>query len=344
MTQRVVIPGVFSLERGGTLQSPVIAVRTWGAPSSNATLICHALTGDADADVWWRDMFGPGHLFDPETRFVVSMNVLGGCSGTTGPTTTEPVGTFPSVTIRDMVTIQRAVLDRIGVTELDIVIGGSMGGMQTLEWAAMYPSFVHTIIPIGVGSAQSAWAIGLSEAQRHAIVTDPAFDGGRYRSGSQPVNGLSTARMIAMCSYRSHPSFAARFGRESDEGVFAVQSYLQHHGELLTERFDANTYLILLDAMDGHDIGRGRGPREAILNHIRQPALVVGMSSDVLYPIAEVRALAAAIPNAQFSILDSPHGHDAFLIDTDKLEHLIKQFLTAEPQLTSTTGQGAAWA
>lgn len=344
MNQTVTISGVFPLEEGGTLHDPVVAVRTWGRHRENATLICHALTGDADADVWWRDMFGPGHLFDSETRFVVSMNVLGGCSGTTGPTTIERGSIFPRVTIRDMVTIQKEVLDQLGVTELDVVVGGSMGGMQTLEWAVMYPSFVNTIIPIGVSSAQSAWAIGQSEAQRHAIVTDPAFNSGHYESDSQPVNGLATARMIAMCSYRSHASFAARFGRESENGVFAVQSYLQHHGQHLTERFDANTYLTLLDAMDSHDIGRGRGPREAILNRIRQPSLVIGISSDVLYPVSEVRSLAAAMPNAQFSVLDSPHGHDAFLIDTDKLEHLIKPFLTAEPKLTSKTGHGAAWA
>lgn len=341
MKHTVVVPGVFPLERGGTLRDVTVEVRTWGRHLRTASLICHALTGDADADDWWSDLFGPGHLFDPGESFIVSMNVLGGCSGTTGPT---DVADFPRVTIRDMVHMQKAVLHQLGVTRLDIVIGGSMGGMQALEWAALYPAFVDTIVPIGVGPAQSAWAIGLSEAQRHAIVTDPAYKGGRYEPGEQPVNGLATARMIAMCSYRSPTSFATRFGRETDEGSFAIQSYLRHHGRKLAARFDANTYLTLLDAMDSHDLGRSRGPREAILNRIKQRALVIGISTDVLYPVAEARSMAAAMPNAQFAVLDSPNGHDAFLIDTDKLERIVTRYLGEARPITSISGHGASWA
>jgi homoserine O-acetyltransferase len=337
----VVVPGVFPLERGETLRDVTVEVRTWGRHLRTASLICHALTGDADADDWWSDLFGPGRLFDPGESFIVSMNVLGGCSGTTGPT---DVPNFPRVTIRDMVHIQKSVLDQLGVTRLDIVIGGSMGGMQALEWAALYPAFVDTIVPIGVGPAHSAWAIGLSEAQRHAIVTDPAYQGGKYEPGEQPVNGLATARMIAMCSYRSPTSFATRFGREADEGSFAIQSYLQHHGRKLAARFDANTYLTLLDAMDSHDLGRSRGPREAILNRIKQRALVIGISTDMLYPVTEARSMAAAMPNAQFAVLDSPNGHDAFLIDTDKLERIVTGFLDESRPITSISGHGSAWA
>lgn len=319
-------------------------MRTWGKHLRSATLICHALTGDANADEWWRDLFGSGRLFDPSDSFIVSMNVLGGCSGTTGPTTERTDAGFPRVTIRDMVHLQKAVLDQLGVTRLEVVIGGSMGGMQALEWAALYPSFVDTIVPIGVGAAQSAWAIGLSEAQRNAIVTDPDFKDGHYEPDEQPANGLQTARMIAMCTYRSPTSFALRFGREADEGSFAVQSYLQHQGRKLTERFDANAYLTLLDAMDSHDLGRSRGPREAVLNRIASRALVIGISTDVLYPVSETRELAAAMPNASFAILDSQHGHDAFLIDTDKLEGIVTRFLNESPTIISITGHGSAWA
>lgn len=344
MKHTVVVDGVFSLERGGTLQDVEVAVRTWGRNQRTATLICHALTGDANADGWWRDLFGTGRLFDPPESFIVSMNVVGGCAGTTGPTSNGSGADFPRVTIRDMVRVQKAVLEQLGVTHLDLVIGGSMGGMQVLEWAAMYPSFVSTIVPIGVGSSQSAWAIGLSEAQRNAIITDPAYLDGRYDPGSQPVNGLATARMIAMCSYRSPASFAQRFGREADDGTFAVQDYLQHHGRALAERFDANTYLTLLDAMDSHDLGRRRGPREAILNRMTQRALVIGISTDVLYPVAETRALAASMPHAAFAVLDSTNGHDAFLIDTDQLASVVNRFLKDSRLLMAVDGNGASWA
>ncbi|MDK1019288.1 MAG: homoserine O-acetyltransferase [Actinomycetota bacterium] len=350
MKHRVVVPGVFPLERGGTLRDVTVEVRTWGKHLRTATLICHALTGNADADDWWRGLFGSGRLFDPADSFIVSMNVLGGCSGTTGPSTVlpnsdDPAGPdFPRVTIRDMVHLQKVVLGQLGVTHLDLVIGGSMGGMQALEWAALYPSFVNTIVPIGVGSAQSAWAIGLSEAQRNAIITDPVFADGRYAHDQQPANGLGTARMIAMCTYRSPASFAARFGRESEAGSFAVQSYLQHHARSLAARFDANTYLTLLDAMDSHDLGRDRGPREAILSSIANRALVVGISSDVLYPVSEAREMAAAMPNATFAVLDSPNGHDAFLMDTNRLEAVITPFLREPHAIVTISGRGASWA
>ena len=197
----------------------------------------------------------------------------------------------------------------------------------------LFPSFVGTIVPIGVGSAQSAWAIAISEAQRSAIL-----------GATSPEKGLATARMIAMCSYRSSMSFQSRFGRESDDGTFTAQTYLRYQGEKLAERFDADTYLTLLGAMDSHDLGRGRGPREAILNRIKHRALVVGTTTDVLYPVSEMRAMATAIPNAEFAVLDSPNGHDAFLIETDKLERIVATFLEDTRTAAVTTGQGASWA
>jgi homoserine O-acetyltransferase len=216
--------------------------------------------------------------------------------------------------------------------------------MQALEWAAMYPEMVEAIVQIGVGEAQSEWAVGWSEAQRQAIVSDPAHQGGWYAPGEGPVDGLATARMIAMVSYRSPQSFDARFGRASQAGGFAVQSYLRHQGSKLVDRFDANAYLTLVGAMDSHDLGRGRGPIEGVLRHIETRALVIGISTDVLYPVGEVRALADALPNGRFAVLDTLHGHDGFLIALDDLDRIVRSFLDDSDTAESEPGSGAAWA
>ncbi|MGI9528521.1 MAG: homoserine O-acetyltransferase MetX [Acidimicrobiia bacterium] len=305
--------------------------------------------GDADADAWWEGIIGHRRPLDPADKFIVSMNVLGSCYGTTGPASLGPDGSpigpaFPTITIRDMVEVQRAALDQLGVERLGLVIGGSMGGMQVLEWAAMYPDFVESIIPIGVGASQSAWAIGLSEAQRSAIFTDPTFAGGWYEPDEHPAAGLATARMIAMTSYRSAEGFQSRFGRQKNAHGFAVQSYLQHHGRKLVDRFDANCYLTLITAMDSHDLGRGRGPIEAILRRITARALVIGISTDVLYPVSEVRELAASLPNGRFAVIDSPHGHDAFLIETESIGAVITDFLSRTQRSPGMATHGAAWA
>ena len=350
MKHRVTIGGAFPLEGGGTLTDVTVEVRSWGKHRPNAILICHALTGDANADEWWSGLFGPGKVFDPAKSFIVSMNVIGGCSGTTGPTSQDPArkgpygSGFPDVTIRDMVDVQKAVLDSLGVTELDLVIGGSMGGMQVLEWAIKYPNMVERIVPIAVGAAQSPWAVGLSEVQRHAITTDPAFLHGGYPADEPPRNGLSTARMIAMTSYRSPASFDARFGRKSDADGFEVQKYLQHQGDKLVDRFDANSYLRLIDAMDSHDVGRGRGPMEGILHRIDTKGLVIGISTDVLYPASEVRELAANLPRCRFAVLDSIHGHDGFLVDIEALNDLILANLQEPGTIGEINGPGSAWA
>ncbi|MDP3971565.1 MAG: homoserine O-acetyltransferase [Candidatus Nanopelagicales bacterium] len=316
------VDGAFPLAGGGTLEGVRVAYRTWGRPASSAILVCHALTGSADADAWWTGMFGTGRTFDPDRSFIVSTNVLGGCYGTTGPGATTPGGfrygpDFPSVTIDDMVRLQKLLFDHLGVERLELVIGGSLGGMQVLGWAEKYPEMVDAIVPIGVGSAQSAWAIALSEAQRFAITGDHRFRNGRYQPSSPPTSGLATARMIAMCSYRSADDFETKFGRQLTGDAYAVQSYLRRQGIKLVERFDANSYLTLIDAMDTYQIDP---------NAIETPALVVGISSDVLYPPQEVQALAAALPQAEFSLLTAPQGHDAFLIETNYLNRLVAGF------------------
>jgi homoserine O-acetyltransferase len=321
-TEYLELEDSLELEGGDVLRGARVAYRTWGKPSDTAILVCHALTGSADADVWWGGTMGTGRLFDPDLEFIVSANVLGGCYGTTGPGSIDADGRrygpdFPRITITDMVRAQRLLLDHLGVTRLALVIGGSMGGMQALAWAARYPDLVEAVVPIGTGSAQSPWAIALSEAQRAAIVSDPRFEGGRYDTERQPEAGLATARMIAMCSYRSPGEFDARFGRQRKAGAYAAQSYLRHQGRKLVGRFDANTYLTLIRAMDDFEVDPGE---------VSAPVLAVGISSDVLYPAAEVKALADALPRGEYGELRAPQGHDAFLIETEALTALIRPF------------------
>jgi len=258
--------------------------------------------------------------------------VLGSCYGTTGPASRRPGSSqrwgadFPEITIRDMVRVQAALLDALGVRRLKLVIGGSLGGMQVLEWALLRPDRVEAIVPIAVSARHSAWCIGISESQRQAIYADPRWCGGRYSDGDPPQAGLAAARAIAMLSYRSRESLEARFGRAQNDGVYSVESWLRHHGQQLVARFDANTYVTLTMAMDTHDVGRGRaGWREALAS-ARVPALVVAIDSDVLYPPVEQRDLAEALPLGRLATLRSPHGHDAFLIEGQAMNALVARF------------------
>ncbi len=323
------------LESGGRLPSVTVAYRTWGrlnARADNAVVVCHALTGSPDVERWWSPLLGPGRALDPTSDFVVCSNVLGGCYGTTGPTALGPDGrrwggSFPEVTIRDLVRVQAALLDAIGVRRVRLVVGGSLGGMQVLEWALLHPDRVDAVAPIAVSARHSAWCIALSESQRQAIAADPRWRGGHYAPGDAPEAGLAAARMIAMCSYRSRASFERRFSRETGEpGRFAVESWLHHHGRQLVSRFDAASYVTLTRAMDAHDVGRGRGGWREALARVRAPALVVSIDSDVLYPPVEQQELAAALPNARLAALCSPHGHDAFLIEGEAMNGLLVAF------------------
>ncbi len=326
----------FALECGARLGGVRIAYRTWGEladDGGNAVVVCHALTGSADVDRWWPALLGPGKALDPGTDFIVCSNVLGGCYGTIGPTSLRP-GTdqrygpeFPPVTVRDMVRLQMALLDELGVRRIKLVIGGSLGAMQVLEWALLDPDRVQAIAPIAVGGRHSAWCIAISEVQRQAIYADALWQGGRYEPARPPSAGLAAARTVAMTSYRSRASFERRFGRARRlAGEFTIEAYLRHHGEKLVERFDANTYVGLTRAMDSHDVARNRGRYEDVLRSIRQPALVVGVDSDVLYPTVEQVELAALLPNATLRELHSDNGHDAFLVDAEALEPIVRSF------------------
>jgi homoserine O-acetyltransferase len=334
-------PGPFALERGGSLPEVQVAYRTWGtldAAGGNAVVICHALTGSADADRWWTRMFGPGRAFDPGRDFVVCANILGSCYGTTGPVSIDSAtgqpwrGRFPAITIRDMVALQHALVRALGVERIRMVIGGSLGGMQALEWALMYPAMVERLVFIASTARHSAWAIGLGEAQRQAIFADPRWRDGLYDPADPPAAGLAAARMQAMLSYRSAPSFEERFGRRPQtEDLFAVESYLRYQGQQLVDRFDAATYVALTEAMDTHDVARGRGDLDEVLRGVRQPTLVVSIDSDVLYWPWEQREVARLVPDARIAVLDSPQGHDAFLIDVDRLSELVAEFRGSPP-------------
>lgn len=337
-TQYYTLTEPFYLESGVVLVGVHIAYRTWGqlnARRDNAVLICHALTGWADVDDWWNLLFGSGQSFDPAHDFILCSNVLGSCYGTTGPTSLNPVtqklygASFPSITIRDMVHLQAALLQALSVERIKLVIGGSMGGMQALEWALLYPGWVEAIALIAVSGQHSAWCIGISEAQRQAIYADPHWQGGHYSLEQPPKAGLAAARMMAMIAYRSWASFEAKFSRQQQDTPdrsYEIVHYLHHQGQKLVERFDANTYITLTHAMDTHDVARDRGDYAAVLSQVQQPALVVAIDSDVLYPPVEQQALAAYLPNAELVWLHSPHGHDAFLIDQEALNQLLITF------------------
>ena len=327
--------GPFGLDSGAVLDEVTVAYRTWGrlrAEGGNAVLVCHPLTGSADVDEWWSPLLGPGRCLDPDRDFVVCTNALGSCHGTTGPASLRPGGgrwggSFPEVSVRDMVRVQAALLETLGVRRLRLVVGGSLGGMQALEWALLFSERVEAIAPIAASARHSAWCIALSEAQRQAIRADPRWRDGDYPASEPPEAGLRAARMIASCAYGSRAGLERRFARQgSSSGRFAVESWLHHQGQSLADRFDAGAYVALTRAMDIHDVGRGRGGWRAALARVGAPALVVSIDTDLLYPPSEQVELAAALPAGRLATLVSPHGHDAFLIEAEATNALVAEF------------------
>lgn len=327
------------LECGTRLKETRLAYRTWGTLDEerrNAVLVCHALTGSADADQWWAPLFGSA--LDERKDYIICANLLGSCYGTTGPASSNSQTgliygpDFPPITLRDMAAAQKALLDRLGVMSVKIAIGGSLGGMLALELALCYPETFRGVVSIAACGRHSPWCIGQSEAQRAAIKADAKWQGGRYDEDNPPAAGLAAARMAAMCSYRSPQSFAQRHGRrlQGESPQFSVQSYLRYQGDKLVERFDANCYLTLTEAMDSHDVGRGRGDYEDVLKRLNLPALIAGYDSDVLYPINEQEELARLMPNARMARLSSLHGHDSFLIDPTDLIECVKTYIEDE--------------
>ncbi len=331
----------FVTESGFEFPGLDIAYQTWGNPNddmSNAVVVFHALTGHAAADEWLAGFFGKGRLLDPDEHYIICSNVLGSCYGTTGPRSINPLtgkqyaGNFPEITIRDMVRVQQRLLDHLGIRKVRFAIGASMGGMQALEFGIM-DDRVQQLLLIAMGKAHSAWAIGIGETQRKAIFSDPKWRDGHYPPEDPPANGLAAARMMGMITYRSAHSFERRFAREPqpEKPCFQVESYLNYQGKKLVGRFDAVTYVRLTQAMDTHDVSRGRGNFEEVLGSLKIPILVIGISSDVLYPVEEQKELAALLKNARYAELTSNNGHDAFLIEFEAIQSLVKHHF---PELT----------
>lgn len=349
-----------ALEGGGVLEEVRLCYESWGRLNetrSNAILICHALTGDAHAagrytatdrkPGWWDEAIGPGKAIDTDRYFVLCSNVLGGCQGSTGPSSINPAtgeawgADFPAVTVRDMVRAQARLLEQLGIERLHAVIGGSLGAMQALEWGATFPERVERVVAIGGAGRFHPQGIALNEVQRQAILHDPAYQGGRYYGTPGPVHGLATARMLGMITYRSDPSMWAQFGREQrpgapavarpEEVAFQVESYLHHQGQRLVERFDANSYLYLTRAMDLMDLGRGRESYEGAHALIRARVLAVGIASDLLFPPylqrETVELVRAAGGDASYIEMSSIWGHDAFLVDWGEIAGRVRSFL-----------------
>ena len=354
--------GSLALENGRELASVKIAFETWGQLNderSNAILVMHALTGDSHAfgpaskahptEGWWSEIIGPGLAIDTDRFFVVAPNMLGGCQGSTGPSSLDRAGreygpNFAYITIRDQVAAQVALSDSLGITMWHSIIGGSMGGMHVLEWAIQHPERLERIGVFAAPAIASADQIALNSVQIEAIRTDPAFNNGNYydaKAGFGPHRGLALARRMALLNYRSPNELNARFERTwqssvsplGNGGRFAVESYLDFHGNKFTRRFDANSYITLVNAMNSHDVGRGRGSVAEALASIRAKSLVVGIDSDRLFPLADQALIAEHIGGELIGgglrVIHSAFGHDGFLIENDIMSTLITELLAS---------------
>ncbi|MGJ8640996.1 MAG: homoserine O-acetyltransferase MetX [Opitutaceae bacterium] len=348
----------FSFESGGSIPEMSLRYETYGrlnAAKDNAVLLCHALTGNHHAagvhsleerkQGWWNFMVGPGKPIDTSKYFVICSNVLGGCSGSTGPESINPVTgqrynlDFPKLTVGDMVNAQALLIDHLGIDKLHSVIGGSMGGMQTLQWALAYPDRVGSYIALACCARHNAQTIAFNDTGRQAIISDPSWNKGNYPDGEQPADGLSVARMMAHITYLSDAGMEAKFGRkrrnaDADEHFdveFEVESYLRYQGQAFVSRFDANTYLYLTKALDRFDLHGPDGTLDETLGAVTAPGLMVGFTSDWLYPPQGNRDVVEALlrlgKESTYAELAMDAGHDSFLLRAPKLDDLIRSFL-----------------
>ena len=349
-------PGEMVLESGERLGPVTLAYETYGKldrGGSNAILVFHALSGDAhaagyhegdDRPGWWDNMIGPGKAFDTDKYFVICSNVIGGCQGSTGPSsenprTGRPYGLdFPLISVRDMVDTQARLIDQLGIDKLLCVTGGSMGGMQALQWVVSYPERVRSAIAIATAARHSPQQIAFNEVGRQAVMADPNWNNGAYYGGTPPTRGLSVARMVGHITYMSDESMAEKFGRrfkdiqrgDKFEPDFEVEGYLQYRGDNFVRRFDANSYLYITKALDYFDLDNGKG-LENVLKGIRTKFLVIAFKSDWLYPAYQSREIVRACKlggvDATYCELNSSYGHDAFLLETAEQEYLVKHFI-----------------
>jgi homoserine O-acetyltransferase len=347
------------LESGQSFGPVTVTYETYGELNearSNAVLIAHAFSGDAHAagvhsaedshPGWWDHMIGPGKAFDTRKYFVICSNVLGGCQGTTGPGSIDPATgkpyalSFPVVTIEDMVRVQARVLDSLGIERLLAVAGGSMGGMQAIEWAVAYPERVRSVIVLAATARLSAQAIAFNAVGRNAVMSDPRWNGGNYYGGEQPARGLAIARMVGHITYLSDQSMGMKFGRKLQEreqygfdfaDQFAVESYLEYQGDKFVDRFDANSFIYLTKAIDYYDLAGRFGSLEAAFRNTQARFLVISFSSDWLYPSYQSKEMVFALTkegkDVSYTELSSPYGHDSFLLESARQTPLISAFL-----------------
>ncbi len=363
-------PNEMVLECGRKLGPVTLAYETYGQlneAKSNAILIVHALTGDAHVagynspddpkPGWWDNMVGPGKAFDTSKYFVICSNIIGGCKGSTGPISTNPATgkpyalDFPMVTIRDMVDAQKQLVDHLGIRQLMCVVGGSMGGMQALQWAVAYPDMVRMAMPIATTARLSPQAIAFDAVGRHAIMADPDWNNGDYYGGEPPKSGLGIARMVGHITYLSDASMHRKFGRDLQDKVkpdydfvteFQVESYLNYQGDAFVKRFDANSYLYITKAMDYFDLAEPSGDLRKELSKARAAFLVISFSSDWLFPTYMSKEIVTALRrnnlDVSYAEIQTDYGHDAFLLEVETLSRLVTNFLEyADPMAKRVT-------
>lgn len=355
----------FTLESGGELPQASLRYAIYGKLNEardNAILVCHALTGSARVADWWPDLFRDGHPLDAGKHCVIGINVLGSCYGSTGPSSINPASgkpygaEFPVVSIRDIVRAQAQLIEHLEIQQLRAVIGGSIGGMQALQWTVDFPERVAGCFAVGAAPL-SAMGLALNHLQREIIRLDPAWNGGEYDAEHPPARGLALARGLATCTYKSPALFTERFGRKPDRSggdplrshadTYDVAGYLEYQGRIFNQRFDANSYLVISRAMDSFDLTRGYASEAEALRRIRARVLLVGISSDWLFPSAEVRELAERIQKANavcnYIELHSNHGHDAFLAEAANIRPLIEYIVrSGAPQSQEKESIGCA--
>lgn len=326
----------FTLENGSVLPGLQVAYHTYGklnADGSNVVWVCHALTASSDCADWWKGVIGAGCLINPGEHYIVCANILGSCYGTTGPVSVNP-GTgqpyysdFPTVTIRDMVKAHILLREHLGITKIALLMGGSMGGYQALEWCMMEPGNIGKLFLIATSPSESAWGVAVHTAQRLAVEADSTWRDHNAHAGAR---GLKAARAIGMLTYRNYGIFQDSQTDPDPEKIddFKASSYIQYQGDKLVKRFNAFSYWLLTKSMDSHHLARGRGgDLIKALNTIQQPALIIGINSDILCPLDEQRFMAAHIPHAKLIEIDSAYGHDGFIIEAKQITKYLGQWL-----------------
>ncbi|WP_454802629.1 homoserine O-acetyltransferase family protein [Mucilaginibacter phyllosphaerae] len=330
--------GTFELESGQKLQGLEIGFNTYGSLNNNrdnVVWVCHALTANSDVFDWWKGLFGADDYFNPDEHFVICANVLGSPYGTVNPLSTNPATgqpyylSFPEFTIRDIVKAHKLLADHLGIRQIEILLGGSLGGQQAVEWSIIEPDRIKNLILIATNANHSPWGIAFNESQRLAISADRTFYAGTIDGGSK---GLKAARSIALLSYRTYKTYGITQQEDSDATTdnFKASTYQSYQGQKLVNRFNAYSYWYLSKAMDSHNVGRGRHGVDKALSLIKARTLVIGIKTDVLFPIEEQQYLFRHIPKSAFAELDSFYGHDGFLIETEYLTNIITSFFKTD--------------